>query len=57
MNYEESRALDALRDASQALQLASERCASAGYGSQVLVPLSDARREVIYAFDTATGRN
>lgn len=57
LNWEETAANDALKDAVKALQRASELSERANYGSQVLGPLADAHREARYALDTALGRN
>lgn len=54
---DEKAANDAIKDVLKSLQRARELCERAGYEAQVLVPLSDAHREIIYAYDTATGRN
>jgi hypothetical protein len=53
----EATANEAIKDALKALQRALELSERAEYGSQVLGPLDDARREIQYAYDTAMGRN
>lgn len=52
----ELAANDAIKTALGALLRACELSESAGYGSQVLGPLTDAQRDVRYALDTAMGR-
>lgn len=52
----ERAANDAIKTALGALLRALELSESAGYGSQVLGPLTDAQREARYALDTAMGR-
>lgn len=54
---DEIAANEALANALKALHRARELCERAGYGSQVLGPLSDAQRETQYALDTVLGRN
>lgn len=53
----ESKANEAIKEALRALLRAYEFSEKAGYGGLVLDPLSDARRNVQYAYDTALGRN
>lgn len=53
----ETIANEAIKEALKALQRALEMSEQAGYGSQVLGPLSEAQREARYAYDTALGRN
>jgi hypothetical protein len=53
----ELTANEAIKDALKALQRAVELSERAEYGSLILGPLEDARREIQYAYDTAMGRN
>lgn len=53
----ENVANEAIKEALKAIQRALELSERAGYGSLVLGPLEDARRETQYAYDTALGRN
>lgn len=53
----ETAAQEALKNALRALARAGELCEIAGFGSQVIGPLSDAQRETNYALATALGRN
>lgn len=46
-----------IKEALQSIQRALELSERAGYGSMVLGPLSEAQREVLYAHETAMGRN
>lgn len=47
----------AIKEAVKALLRAIELSERAGYGSQVLGPLTDAQRETQCVYDTAIGRN
>jgi hypothetical protein len=57
MSDKETAANAAIKEALQALLRAQELSEQAGYGSMVLGPLADAKREAQYAYDTAMGRN
>lgn len=54
---DETIANEAIKEALKALQRVLELSERAGYGSQVLGPLSDAQRDTRYAHETALGRN
>lgn len=54
---DESAADEAIKTALQALLRARELSERAGYGSQIIGALEDARREAQYALNTALGRN
>lgn len=56
MSDKEIAANEAIKKALEAITYAEELSAQAGYGSLVIGPLADARREAQYAYDTATGR-
>ena len=57
MKQSEREANQAIQLAVQALVRALELSEQSGYGSQVLVPLTEALKESRYALDTALGRN
>ena len=52
---DESVANDAIKEALAALERAIELSERVCYGSQVLGPLADAKRDLQYAHDVATG--
>lgn len=54
---EEREADRAIQKALQALTKAVELSARAGYGTEVLMPLADAQKNVRYAHDVAVGRS
>jgi hypothetical protein len=56
MNNEEI-ANEAIKESLKALLRAVELSERAGYGSQVLGPLTNAQRETQYAYATAAGNN
>ena len=56
VSAEEAAANEAIRQALQALQRASEFSERAGYGGFVLEPLNEARRQGQHALDVALGR-
>lgn len=57
MNMAEREASEAIKTALQTLSRAIELSERAGYGTQILIPLRDAQKEVRYALDTAAGKN
>ena len=57
MTMAEREASEAIKTALQALMWAMELSERADYGTQIMIPLRDAHKEVAYALDTAMGRN
>lgn len=57
MNMAEREASESIKTALQTLSRAIELSERAGYGTQIVIPLRDAQKEVRYALDTATGKN
>lgn len=57
MTMAEREASEAIQAALQALMRAMELSERAEYGSQIMIPLRDAHKEVRYALDTANGKN
>ncbi len=54
---DEREAIDAIQAAESALTHAIELAECTGFGMQVVGPLKNARRDLRYALDTASGRN
>jgi hypothetical protein len=52
----EREASEAIQAAQQALARALELSERAEYGTQIMISLRDAHKEVVYALDTAMGR-
>lgn len=57
MTMAEREASDAIQAAQQALARALELSERADYGTQIMISLRDAHKEVVYALDSAMGRN
>lgn len=57
MTMAEREVSEAIRTALQALARAMELSERAGYGSAITTSLCEAHKEVVYALDTAMGRN
>lgn len=57
MTMAEREALEAIKTALQTLTRATELSERAGYGTQIMLPLRDAKKEVLFALETAMGKN
>lgn len=57
MNQAEREAVEAMQAAAQALTKARELAERADYGTQITQALSDSQQSLLFALDTAHGRN